>query len=302
MQGERDHDALLRSAVSASLLPGLSGAKVYLVTYDKRRWFVRKAAKSPEGSERLRQQIEKQRRFSLAVSGVLKTPSILDEGEHDGRYYADMEYIHGLDGVSFLRAAAYRDITRFADRLCAYLHAAAALSPVVTREGGLYESMRKRIQDVERRIGGGRADVFAPLLRCLEPLRGLRPTSTLCHGDLTLQNLIVDESGAIWALDLLDSPYEHYWLDVAKLHQDLSGDWYRLHQSRIGLGVVQYVGRRVLSAAMRINEAYGGVHNVLVACHFARILPYLTDGHEIDFVIERIGYFVQLALTQTPVL
>jgi aminoglycoside phosphotransferase len=301
MQGERDYDAVLRSAVSARLLPGLSGAKVYLVTYDKRRWFVRKAAKSPDGSDRLRQQIDKQRKFGAAVSGILKIPAILDEGEHDGRYYADMEFIHGLDGVGFLRAAAYRDIIHFADRLCAYLEAAAGLSPVVAKEGGLYDSLQKRIHLVQRKSDGARPDVFDRLSRCIEPLRGFDPPATLCHGDLTLQNLIIDDSGDVWALDLLDSPFEHYWLDVAKLHQDLSGDWYRLHQSRIGLGVVQYVGRRVMSAALRMDGAYGCVHNALVACHFARILPYLTDGQEIDFVNERIGHFTQLALAQAPV-
>ena len=70
--------------------------------------------------------------------------------------------------------------------------------------------------------------------------------TTFCHGDLTLENMVIDRDGRIWLIDLLDSPLEHHWQDVAKLHQDLTGGWYLRRVAPIARSALDFVSGAVL--------------------------------------------------------
>jgi hypothetical protein len=271
-----------------------------LITKDSRQWFVRKAAKTPAASQRLRGQARKQAAFAREMDGVICTPRILDEGEIDGRYYFDMEFVRGPDGTSYLLRASYEEVARFADRLCEYLQAAAARPPLAAPgQGGLFEALYSKICEIQRATGLLSPENLARLFLALDQVRQLGDVPlTLCHGDLTLQNMVIGADGAIWVVDLLDSPFEHYWQDVAKLHQDLSGGWYLLEQPPVAKCVLDFVSRRLLDAATRLHEAYPRVHALLVASTFARILPYTRTPEETAFVSDRVTYFArQSALT-----
>jgi len=73
-------DAIVQDAAEVRKLSGLSGAQVFLMTKDGRHWFVRKGAKTPDHSARLRGQARKQLAFGKATQEFITTPHILDEG------------------------------------------------------------------------------------------------------------------------------------------------------------------------------------------------------------------------------
>ncbi len=296
----RDHDPVLADALEARLLSGLSGAGVYLMTRDGRHWFVRKAARDAAASVRLRGQAARQARFQAAG---LTTPRILAEGDHDGRFFFDMELVRGLDAASWLRRATLAEVRSFGDRLCAYLEAAAAAPPLaVAPAPGLFEAIYAKLCQVAAHPAGARMapDVLAQLFLALDRVRRLGPRApTLCHGDLTLENIVVGEGGQLTVLDLLDAPYEHYWQDVAKLHQDLAGGWYLLTQPRIAASVLDHLSRRLCATATRLDPGYPEVHALLLAATFVRILPYARDDAERAFVAARIDHFTSLLRT-TP--
>jgi aminoglycoside phosphotransferase (APT) family kinase protein len=288
-------DAILSDALEVRPLSGLSGAQVFLITLDGRHWRVRKAAQTAAASERLRGQARKQAAFALEMHGLISTPTILDEGEIEGRFYYDMEFVRGPDGTSYLLRASYDEVTRFADSLCQYLEAAAnrpALSQTAT--GTLFDALYAKICDIQRATGLISSENLASLFLALDRVRRLGDVPmTLCHGDLTLENMVVEQGGRICVVDLLDSPFEHYWQDVAKLHQDLSGGWYLLEQPPVAKCVLDFVSRRLLQAATRLNPQYPEVHSLLVATTFARILPYTRTPDETNFVTDRITYFAR---------
>lgn len=290
-------DPLLADAADARALTGLSGARVVLMTRDGRRWFVRKAARDPAGSARLARQLAKQRAFVASLGGALgdavRVPEILGEGEHDGRFYFDMEFVRGVDGISYLRRASYPEIVAFADKLCRYLDEVAVRSSVGAGAPTLFDALYGKLCDVHRKTAALPGETLAQLFLALEQLRtqAAATAPSLCHGDLTLENLVVDEHGVFWLLDLLDAPYEHWWQDVAKLHQDLDGGWYQLHQPAIGRGVLDYVSRRVLGAAVARDPIYAQIHRVLLACTFVRILPYARTPEERAFVTARVEHY-----------
>jgi len=297
----REHDPVLHDASDARLLSGLSGAGVYLMTRDGRHWFVRKAARSAAASARLRGQAAKQARFQAAG---LRTPQILAEGEHEGRFYFDMELVRGLDAASWLRRATLAEVRSFGDRLCDYLGAAASAAPLAQSPNpGLFEAIYGKLCTVAAHPAGQHLapDVLAALFLALDRVRRLGTRQpTLCHGDLTLENIVVGDDGALTVLDLLDAPWEHYWQDVAKLHQDLAGGWYLLTQPRIASSVLDHLSRRLQRTATQLDPAYPEVHALLLAATFVRILPYARDDAERAFVEARVAHFASLSRSEAP--
>jgi aminoglycoside phosphotransferase (APT) family kinase protein len=283
-------------AVAVQRLSGLSGAEVLLATRDNRHWFIRKAAQDPRGSDRLRRQAAKQLQFAEHLPGVVRTPRILDEGEIEGRYYFDMEFIRGADGASFLRRASYSQVADFSRRLCDYLTVAASKEPLRDNPATAFDAMYAKVCEAQGLSGCMSDDTLAKLFLGLQKLRRIGELQpTLCHGDLTLENMVVDEQGEIWVLDLLDSPFEHYWQDIAKLHQDLAGQWYLTRHPPIAKCVLEFLSRQIMQTAERLQPQYREVHWLLVAATFVRILPYAPDAEKLQFVCQRIEHFANLA-------
>jgi aminoglycoside phosphotransferase len=288
----------LQASAGVRRLVGLSGANVQLLTRDDRYWFIRKSARDVAASVRLRGQAAKQLKFAEDVEGLIRTPKILDEGEIDGRYYFDMEFVRGMDGASYLRQASYGDVARLAGQLCDYLkHAATRPALSTSPSGSLFEALYSKICDVQQATGQIEPESLSCMFVGLNRLRNIASLSTtLCHGDLTLENIVIDADQNVWAVDLLDSPFEHYWQDVAKLHQDLSGGWYLANQPPIAKCVLDYLSRRLCQTAIELDPAYRQVHAILLACTFARILPYAATEEKRQLVLERINHFARLSV------
>ena len=175
----------------------------------------------------------------------------------DDRYYFDMEFVAGTDGASFLRQASVPAVREFTGLICDYLATAAALESdeVVDPFAVLFQ----RIAEAQHRTDALSEDLLGRLFTMLEPVRelGLLHT-TFCHGDMTLENMVITRDGGIWLVDLLDSPIEHYWQDVSKLHQDLSGGWYLRRVAPISRSVLGFVSRAVLDATVARHPDYAG--------------------------------------------
>lgn len=272
-------------------LSGLSGCHVWLASVDGTRWFVRKSAGTPAGSARLRQQSAKQRAARAMVPPLALVPEVLDEGEIEGCFYFDMSFVTATDGPTYLRRASYAEVRLFTDRICGLLtffaeHSAFDAKP----KASLFSGQFSRLCAAQRATSAIPPEVFASIAMALEPLQSMEIEPTWCHGDLTLENLLVDEAGNVWLIDLLDPPFEHVWMDVAKLHQDLEGGWYQRSHPPIAPATRSYVSRRVVQAMTALDPRYPAVHEVLVAITFARILPYVV-GHERDVVLRQLHRF-----------
>lgn len=289
-------DPFLDGIKSARPLRGLSGFRIFLATRDDRRWFVRKAAPYPELSSRLRKQKEKQVSFAARTGGLIRAPEVLQDGEINGCYYFDMEYVRGPDGISFLSRAPDYDVRGLADQLASYLESASVAEPVLASPSQSYfHALYRKLCEIQTKTGNGlpgqsAAQLFAGLERMLD-LDDLKPT--LCHGDFTLENTIIAEGRQIYVLDLLESPFEHYWQDLAKLHQDLAGGWYARNRLPVAQWVLDYLRRRLQETGRKLNDAYAELHPLLMAITFARILPYAKEADDRAFVLHRIEHFAQ---------
>jgi aminoglycoside phosphotransferase len=289
-------DPVLQGLSSWRALSGLSAAQIYLASRDDHTWFVRKVATDPSGSERLQHQARKQQRAG-ALDVPLRVPRVLDEGTVDGRYFFDMEFVRGQDGASHLRRASLDDVRRFASVLCAHIDSAANHPPIIDVPALVdpFSALFARVTDAHNKTNGALSDdVLGRLMLGLDRIRRMGPVKpTLCHGDMTLENLVVTESGQVYAIDLLDGPAEHWWFDVAKLHQDLDGGWYQRHEDTraLPLSVVRYVSGAVQATATRHTPQWHTLHNVFLATTFVRILPYTRTPEQHRFVLDRIHHY-----------
>lgn len=278
-------------AIVAQRLSGMSGCDVHLASHDGTTWFVRKVAGTPALSPRLRAQALKQR-SAVAAGGPLSVPEIIDEGEAEGRYWFDMPFVVGVDGATYLRRAPLDAVDRLATLLTDHLVTVAAqplAGPAVDLSVVYGDRIERAIsaQDVER-------DLQRRIRSVVESLRGASVRPTACHGDLTLENIIVGPDERVWVVDVSDPPVEHWWQDVAKLHQDLTGEWYRRRLPAIAPSVVRHVRRRVLDAAIGIDAGYEGVHDALVLLTFVRVLPYAVTADARDFVLSKLRRLTDL--------
>lgn len=284
-------------ASHARPLSGLSGTAVWLISDDGERWRVRKIADAPERSARLEVQLAKQAELGGHDSAPVSVPKVLESGRHQDRFWFDMEFVQGIDGPTYLRRASVAEVRSFAEGLCRYLEWSASMGPcsAIEGRGSLFDGVFERVCRIQDRTAAIPAESFQQLTMAAARLRALDVAPTWCHGDLTLENLQVDHHGRFWFFDLLDAPHEHVWQDIAKLHQDLSGGWYRRNHQPISPATLDFVGRSVLEAATRLDGRYADAHHLLVALCFARILPYATDGEARDLAVRGLAHFARLA-------
>jgi hypothetical protein len=87
-----------------------------------------------------------------------------------------------------------------------------------------------------------------------------------------------------------------WWLDIAKLFQDLTGHWCLRHVVLADPESVEALNARLAMsrAAARIEKAVGpmiegGIERLrpLIAFHLMRTLPYARDALIVDYVLQR---------------
>ena len=135
--------------------------------------------------------------------------------------------------------------------------------------------MAKKIEDIEDVSVRSKID---NLLFRSNPI----PT-TLCHGDLTLSNIIYSCTN-VYLIDFLDGFISSYILDICKLRQDLV---YNYSDSKVS-------PRRAICYSYIINEVMKECDidsytlRLFDVLNFARILPYVKDKTKIMEIIDSI--------------
>jgi len=115
---------------------------------------------------------------------------------------------------------------------------------------------------------------------------------TLCHGDLTLENMILVPDGRLALVDISVPVFDHVWSDFSKLDQDLVAGWYRLRLGREYRESTSRYLRDALEATYKdLTPEYPKVRPVLILQNLLRIVPY-ASGETIDFVRDRVSTFL----------
>lgn len=269
-------------------LSGHSGCNLYLYQ-DNNMYFVRKDSGKENYNRRLKKQFIKQRSFVL--KGI-KTPKILNYGIDKGLFYFDMEYVPGTTLSNIFKNVQLNEIEYFIKLL---------FNSLLISEGK-YQSntdsvFKKKISEISSKIEI-KEDFVLKALDLLNQYDFNKIPCGYCCGDLTLENIILTPSGQIYLIDLLDSFYNSWMMDVAKLLQDLELGWsYRYEKKNFNLNLRLNTAKNILLARLasypKGNEYIESIY-MLLLLNTLRIVPYIKDKITQHFIEESLNKIINI--------
>ncbi len=265
-------------------LIGHSGCKIYLMKDGNENNFIRKFSKNVDYNERLKLQCEKQKSFHGLY---IRSPKVLSNGiDKNGLFYFDMEYIHGITLAEYIKKVDVNEIQKIIDMLI------SQMEPFTYR--GYTDNSKifsAKIKDLVRKIDN---PLMIQGLNILSKYNWKNFPLTFCHGDLTLENIIVCQ-GNFYLIDFLDSFYDCFILDIATLLQDVQCMWYYRFEENLDVNtkIRLIIFRDLLLKKMSIY----GVSEKDIYCalllKLIRIFPYAHDDKTIEFLNKNVEYIIK---------
>lgn len=258
-------------------LGGHSGCRIYLYEEDG-NYFVRKYSGSLEYNQRLHSQCLKQMKFK---SESIRVPQIFRmEYDDKGLFYFDMEYVQGVTLAKYISKMDVSDIQGLASTIIKNINFESSNNVEAT---SVFLTKLNELKEKTLYLGNGIVQ------RAIDFLKEIDWTSfpnSLCHGDLTFENIIV-RNNEIYFIDFLDSFYESWIMDFGKLFQDLECMWsFRGtakvdSNTKIRLVIFKQI---ILNCLKQKNSKY--IFNTYAALllHLVRIYPYSKDEETLCYL------------------
>ena len=114
-------------------------------------------------------------------------------------------------------------------------------------------------------------------------------TYSKCHGDMTLENIII-KNDKIYFIDFLDSFYDSWFLDIGTLLQDVQVMWSYRFQKDVSMNTVL---RLIVFRDLLIDEIKNVNPEYVLEIYYAllqkliRIYPYTKDELTYNFLNEK---------------
>jgi hypothetical protein len=266
----RHLEAMLQSDIKCGL--GLSGDHI-VITDNK----VVKTCRTNQ--DRFLRNIAKQQSFK---SPHFRSIPITDQGTTDGYHWIEMPYLNCDNALVWLSKANIPSIDRFIDKVLAYLRCSLSESKIEPFD---YKAWQDKIDDLIAKITNWE------IIGHLSLLRDMTFTNDLYygnyHGDLTLTNLLVSNTGAdlsVDVIDFLDCFIHSPIMDFVKLRQDSKHLWtfnllkrklFDTNKVLIALHYMDHKIEKVIENDPILNEYYLPFQIL----NLIRILPYNKDSH-----------------------
>lgn len=269
-------------------LNGFSGCDIYLMKKEE-TYFVKKISQSLNYNKRLITQKEKQEEAYDLFNGYgVYIPKILDYGYENNLYYFSMEYIKGQTAIAYLVNSSLKNTVELIERLIYILKLFEKTEIDITNNQLFTKKIFQKINGVLN-VTNISKDTKLKIYNSLEKVLTyddiIKPS--YCHGDFTLENIIIDEKNNIWIIDFLDSFYQSMYFDIAKLYQDIEGEWYNIKNVNVNLPDIKriYVYKLFDNYIKNEFNDYSQIHYFLLMLNFLRIVPY-AKNEEIKMRLE----------------
>lgn len=268
-------------------LGGHSGCQIFLIEDDDGKVFVRKISKNKDYNARLKIQSEKQAAFR---GGQIKTPVVYRSSvNEDGLFYFDMEYVYGMTLAEYIKSMEIGKVHRLVDILV------ENLVPKTERKLGNSEKKQingifeKKLSSLDGILAKKNNPVVNEALDILHSHDWSKFTPTVCHGDMTLENILI-KNEEIYFIDFLDSFYDSWLLDIGTLFQDVQVMWSYRYAKKISMNtVLRLIVFRdlLLDAIGAINKIYLPEIYYALLQKLLRIYPYTADRYTYEFLNEK---------------
>ena len=267
-------------------LGGHSGCQIFLIEDDDGNAYVRKVSKDKNYNDRLKIQSEKQDSF---CGNPIRAPKVLAQGyTADGLFFFDMEYIQGVTLAEYIKTIEIGKIKGLVEALVSSI--VSQKQKLITEEEkqlitGIF---KKKISELRKRLSNDN-EIVNQALDLLEKHDWSKLSPSQCHGDMTLENIII-KNDRLYFIDFLDSFYNSWFLDIGTLLQDVQVMWSYRFQKEISMNTVLrlIVFRDLLLDEIRkINSSYVIEIYYSLLQKLIRIYPYTKDQLTYEFLNEK---------------
>lgn len=273
------------------ILSGHSGCKVMLVEDDTRKKYVQKISANHDYNERLKAQCFKQRSFQ---NEYIFTPRVLESGiNSEGLFYFNMEYIRGITLSEYMKTISVNKIQDIVDLIMHhYLKNNANTQKNNCNVQSIFlAKIMSTISKME--IKNRNVEAAISLLKKYEYSNF---GQSFCHGDLTLENIIVSNN-KIFYIDFLDSFYDSWLLDVGKLLQDTQTFWSYRNDNKLdeNLLIRLMIFRDILLSELnKLNKDYVRDAYYALLLNILRIYPYTFDKRTLSFLNDKLDNVIKI--------
>lgn len=267
-------------------LGGHSGCQIYLVEEDDGRVFVRKISKDKAYNNRLRAQSEKQASFS---GDPIKTPKVLNDGYTEtGLYFFDMEYIQGVTLAEYIKTMEIGKIKGLVEILVNSLVPKTQTILSAEQKKSIVDIFSKKLSSL-RKVLAGNNEVANKALNLLDIHDWSKLIPSQCHGDMTLENIII-KNDQLYFIDFLDSFYDSWFMDIGTLLQDIQVMWSYRFQDEVSMNTVL---RLIVFRDLLLDEIKKLDSSYVIEIYYSllqkliRIYPYTKDELTYQFLNEK---------------
>lgn len=260
-------------------LGGHSGCKILLCEKDNNEVFVRKISSDADYNKRLKIQAEKQANYS---NPNIKVPKVLDSGiNEDGLFYFDMEYVQGITMSEYIKTIEIDKVRSICEAIV------TNIVSMDSKDAEVDESIFiNKISSLKGKLQSKNNPIIDEAIELLNKHSWKRFIKTQCHGDLTLENIIVKDN-QLYLIDFLDSFYDSWIMDISTIMQDVQTMWSYRHEkeTEINTKLRLLVFRDILMDTVKMvsPEDYIEVYYALLL-KLIRIFPYTKDEETYEFL------------------
>lgn len=268
-------------------LKGHSGCRL-IVVEDGKTKKVKKISKSIEYNERLKKQMKKQ--MKSCIKGFERC-NVYESGFEGDLFFFTMEYINGNTVANHINNIRLEELVDYTNQF----------TEIITEFSNKNEYANIIFKNkIDTIVFSKKQREKSCVLKALKLLNNFSwdyVVPSECHGDLTLENIIIQKNKLI-LLDYLDSFYDSWIIDCAKLFQDMETMWsFREKESINSNTIIRLTVMRDILTEHILNRNKGEelmetiYHTLLL--NLLRIYPYCTDMHTELFLDEQVRYVVQ---------
>lgn len=263
-------------------LGGHSGCKILLCELDDNQVFVRKISSDRDYNKRLEVQAKKQTDFK---SDIIKTPLVLSQGyTEDELFYFDMEYVRGITMAEYMKSIEIGKVRLLVESIVHNVILSESNNSEVNEDIFI-----NKINSLECKLASKNNVVIDSAIKMLKNHSWKAFNKTSCHGDLTLENIIVKDN-QLYLIDFLDSFYDCWIMDISTLLQDVQTMWAFRYQKEVNINTLLrlIVFRDILIDSVKsiAGDKYIEVYYALLL-KLVRIYPYIKDKATYEFLSEK---------------
>ena len=243
------------------------------------KFFVRKSAGKESYNARLEKQLNKQKSFK---SDIFYAPEVYSQWYIWDIFYFDMQYLNCQTLASYMQSITVKEISNLVELATKTLD--IKWEKYLENTNEIFQKKLKSLRDSFDDITW----IENEALELLERFDFSMIPHSRCHWDLTLENILITPDKKIYLIDFLDSFFDSWMIDVAKLLQDLEIWWsYRHDKMTSTLSLRLTIAKQALHESISELENWKNkiwyIYHILLL-NILRIVPYTKDNITKNFL------------------